>query len=140
MYDQHTFLNASPKKIRSRIMKRDMELIRKIILNIESSQHGFVNNDLEIEGYISEQIDYHSYLIIQGGLAEGITTTNFQSSSPTAIIRNLTWQGHEFAEAARNDSIWYRVSKIIKDKGEGMAFPIITQLLISEIKKNVGLP
>ena len=120
-------------------MKRDMELIRKIILNIETSQYGFVNNDLKIEGYTSEQINYHSYLIIQGGLAEGITTTNSQSSSPTAIIRNLTWEGHEFAEVARNDSIWHRVSKIIKDKGEGMAFPIITQLLISEIKKNVGL-
>ncbi|MBD2364736.1 DUF2513 domain-containing protein [Anabaena minutissima FACHB-250] len=120
-------------------MKRDINLIRKIILNIESSQYGFVNNNFQIEGYTREQIAYHCYLLIQGGLAEGITTTSVQSSSPAAVIRNLTWEGHEFADAARNDSIWHQVSKVIKEKGESIAFPIITQLLISEMKKNLGL-
>ncbi|WP_414552499.1 DUF2513 domain-containing protein [Anabaena sp. CCY 0017] len=121
-------------------MKRDMDLIRKIILNIEANQHGFANHNFQIEGYTSEQISYHSYLIIQGGLAEGITTTNVQSSSPTAIIRNLTWQGHEFADAARNDSIWHKAMERIKEKGDAVPISVLTQLLISIVKTSIGLP
>jgi hypothetical protein len=122
------------------IVKRDMDLIRKIILNIEAAPHSFAFDDFQIEGYTSEQIAYHSYLLIQGGLAEGITTTNFESSSPAAIIRNLTWQGHEFADAAKNDSIWHKAKERIKEKGDAVPIGVLTQLLISIVKTSVGLP
>lgn len=122
------------------IMKRDMDLLRKIVLTIESAPHGFAPDNLEIEGYESEEIAYHCYLLVQGGLAEGSKTTNFGSSSPAAIIHNLTWQGHEFADAAKNDSIWHKAKERIKEKADAVPVAVFTQLLISIVKTSVGLP
>lgn len=46
-------------------MKKDMDLIRKIILTLESSPNGYAPANLEIQAYTSEQIAYHTYLLIQ---------------------------------------------------------------------------
>lgn len=75
-------------------MKRDMDLIRTMLLTIEANEHGFVGS-IEIEGYTQEEIGYHAYLLGQAGLAN-VLNVQVRSESPRAIIRNLTWQGHEF--------------------------------------------
>ena len=42
-------------------MKRDLDLIRKLVLAIEDNPTGFVTDDVHIDGYSEEQIGYHSY-------------------------------------------------------------------------------
>ena len=49
-------------------MKRDMDLIRKILLLMEVEPQRKVPG---IEGYTSEQIGHHVYLMMQAGLIEG---------------------------------------------------------------------
>ena len=41
-------------------MKRDMELIRKLVLALEDAPSGYAPGVLEIEGYTPEQIGYHA--------------------------------------------------------------------------------
>jgi Hypothetical protein (DUF2513) len=54
-------------------MKRDMELIRELMLAIES-RDGDDNTDLEPTGYDESQIDYHLELLIEAQLAEVLNT------------------------------------------------------------------
>jgi hypothetical protein len=82
-------------------VKRDMELIRKLVLALEGAPTGYAPDDLEIEGYTDEQVGYHAHLMIDAGLATGSDTTHMGSSSPEAMLTSLTWAGHEFADAAR---------------------------------------
>jgi hypothetical protein len=48
-------------------MKRDMDLVRKILLQIEEHPHGFAPNYLAIEDYTQEQIGFHVLLMGEAG-------------------------------------------------------------------------
>lgn len=86
-------------------MKCDMDLVRHILLEIENQDFGYPAIFL-IGNYTQEQIRYHSYIMIQGSLIEGTIYTDFDSTSPQAIPKNLTWAGHEFLKVARDDTLW----------------------------------
>ena len=73
-------------------MKRNMELIRKVLLATEVSSSAWPPSgvqDLQMEGYSEEEIGYHALLIIEAGFAAGQEITTM-SSSPTGLIARLT--------------------------------------------------
>ena len=67
-------------------MKRDMDLVRAILLEVEKHSDGFAPCELEIDGYTPEQIAYHAYIMGEAGLVHAIDTTHTGSSSPEAKI------------------------------------------------------
>jgi|TARA_B110000093_G_scaffold133925_1_gene143340 hypothetical protein len=50
---------------------------------------------------------------------------------------SLTWQGHEFIEAARNDGIWNKAKDIMLKKTGGMSLDVLKVLLTDLAKKAV---
>lgn len=119
------------------IMKRDMDLIRKLLLTVEGQEHGFAS-DIEIEGYTQEEIGYHAFLLDEAGLVVATKLTSHGSPSPCARIHRLTWQGHEFIDAARDNRIWSQAKDAIGKIG-GASLPVWTALLTEYIKKNLGI-
>jgi hypothetical protein len=119
-------------------MKRDLELIRKIALAVEAS--GGMTHQLSIEGYSPAQIAYHSHLLVDAGIARGVDVTNLGSEAPEALITDLTWAGHEFAELARDDSRWQWAMSVIGSKGGGFTFEELKRLLATseEGRKTTG--
>jgi len=120
-------------------MKRDLELIRRMVLAIEDAPSGFAP-DLRFEGYTQAQIGYHAYLLMDAGLARGADATTYASDAPQAIITSLTWDGHEFAEAARDESRWKRARGIVVEKAGTITFDVLKQLLGSLMKAALDLP
>jgi hypothetical protein len=120
-------------------LKRDLELIRKMLLAVEDAPTGFAP-ELKFEGYTPSQVGYHAYLLIDAGLARGSELTHMQSPGPEARITSLTWEGHEFIEAARDPSRWQKAVAIVKDKGGSVTLDVLKQLLISLMKVAVGVP
>lgn len=49
-------------------MKRDMALIRKMLLTVEAHENGYAPRDMTFEGYSEEQIGFHAKLIIDADL------------------------------------------------------------------------
>ncbi len=121
-------------------MKRELELIRKILLKIEDDPGGWAPADLTCDGYTSEQVGYHAYLLIDGGYAQGEDISWGASQGPRSMIRTLTWKGHEFAAAARDDTRWNEVMGIVAKKGGSITVEILTQLLAGHMRKAFGLP
>jgi Hypothetical protein (DUF2513) len=119
-------------------MKRDMELIRELMLAIES-RDGSNDSYLEIDGYDRSQIDYHLGLLLEANLIIPENTRNFGSRSPIPMIKRLSWEGHEFLDNARNESVWKAAMKTIGDKGGSTAFGVLTQLLASAARHQLGL-
>lgn len=120
-------------------MKRDLDLIRKILLAIEDHPQGYAP-DLKFDGYTDEQIGYQSYLLIDAGLAQGQDMAGFGSTGPNSKIFKLTWAGHEFADAARNDKLWTKAMGIVKEKGGSVTMDVLKDLLTSLMKAAIGLP
>lgn len=121
-------------------MKRDLDLIRKLLLAMEAQEHGLIQEELTVEGYAQEQIGFHFYLIGEAGLAKVVEDTNLQSQSPSAFPLNLTWAGYEFLEAAKDETLWGKAkTHLIKPTG-GIAFGILVEWLKAEAKIRLGLP
>jgi Hypothetical protein (DUF2513) len=119
-------------------MKRDMELIRELMLAIES-QDSDDNTDLEPTGYDESQIDYHLELLIEAQLVVGEVHHMMGGNRPVMRIERLSWEGHEFLDNARNEPIWKEAMKTIADKGGSTTVGVLTQLLASVAKQHFGL-
>jgi len=116
-------------------MKREMDLSRKILQRLEEKEgaSGWLKG--YFEGYSDEQVSYHIKLLYEANLIEAIDTSS--SSGFCWEAKNLTWDGHEFLEASRSDTVWNSAKDILQEKGVGMPFEILKQLLVQLAKDSV---
>ena len=116
-------------------MKRDMELVREILLSLEESPR-----NTTIEGYSKEEVNYHVALLIEAGLIDGFVSKNVLSGSvaPSSVVVNrLTWNGHEFAENIRQSEIWNTIKVEFKEASVATIFSVGKQLAEGYAKKKV---
>lgn len=123
-------------------MKRDMDLVRKILMACAEHEHGFAPRELVIAGYSKEQIGYHIHLMIQADLVSGKNITTFGSNSPKAVVTSITWAGHDFLEASRDEGLWSKAKQAAGSTG-GMVLDVLKSILIGlateAAKKKAGL-
>jgi hypothetical protein len=98
-------------------MQRNMDLVRMILMRLETSPSGWGPNDLGIKSFPPEQVGYHAHIMMQEGLIEGSDVTHSGSAGPEAIPRSLTWKGHEFLDLARDQERWNRAKAIVAKIG-----------------------
>jgi hypothetical protein len=65
--------------------------------------------------------------------------TSHASDAPQALPVNLTWEGHDFIAAARNDTIWSHAKEKAKSVGGSLSLAVFKQLLDSLIKHQLGI-
>lgn len=122
-------------------MKRDMDLVRDILLAVEKETSGFALEPPKVNGYSKEQIVYHVYIMAQGGLLEAQPTQNQAAVIPMDFsFINLTWVGHEFIDTARDEGVWKKAKTIAGEKLGTISVGAMTQLLSSLVKSQLGLP
>jgi len=109
-------------------MKRDLDLVRKILFQVEEKgqARGFV--DLEIPSHNPEEISHHVWLLQNAGLieAQNLSTNRGIDYRPS----KMTWLGHEFLDAARNDTVWRKTKELVKEKGGSVPFEVLKSLLV----------
>jgi len=76
-------------------MKRDMELIRLILLDIEGE------TKVDLSPYSKEQIYEHKLLLRDAGFIHGMAI-----SGPDFAVQSITMEGHNFLDAARDNKKW----------------------------------
>jgi len=121
-------------------MTRDMDLVRKILFELEKHKGGFAPPNLRINGYSDEQIGFHVHLMGEAGLVQVADVTPYAATSPQALAKCVTWEGYEFLEAARSLSIWERAKHRIAKEGLGMSLEVLKGLLKVLAKEALHLP
>jgi hypothetical protein len=111
-------------------MKRDLDLVRSILLALEDHPSGDAPTDLRIEGYSEEQIGFHVLLMGDAGLLEVVETTSFGDTSRCAAPLRVFWKGYEFLEAARNDTIWEKAKARAVAAGVPFMFEVMKELAV----------
>lgn len=120
-------------------MKRDLDLVRKILLELEAHEHGYPPEGFTIDGYTGEQIGYHVYLMGQAELLNVANTAHMGSTSPTAIPVSVTWDGHEFLEASRSPTVWQEAKKRMASAGVSVGLSTLLLLLRDIARAKLGL-
>ncbi|PHS34049.1 MAG: hypothetical protein COA92_03165 [Sulfurovum sp.] len=68
-------------------------------------------------------------LLIESGLIQG-EIKKMLNCGVRCRVDSLTWEGHDFLDNVRSDSIWSKTKNILKEKGLGMSFDIIKKTAI----------
>ena len=118
-------------------MKRDLDLVRTILIEIEEHPDFESLIELKCPGYSPEQVTYHVKLLKEAGLVEALDMSTMEGAE--FAPKCLTWKGHEFLAATRNDGVWHKLKAEIKDRGVGLPFNLIQQLALKLVAAHYGL-
>ena len=118
-------------------MERDMDLARKILLEIEKRSWKDSGTSLKIEGYTDDQVYYHVMLLSEAGLIKAMDCSSREG--PCWYPQSLTWQGHEFLDACREAGRWEKAKALIKEKAGAVGFEVLKALLVGLARESLGI-
>jgi hypothetical protein len=75
--------------------------------------------------------------MIEAGLITGFTTNDERGTLARGVILRLTWQGHEFLDAARNDTTWRKARETFFRPAVAWTFGLLTEFLKAEARRLV---
>src|SRR5215203_5970306 len=101
-------------------MKRDLDLIRELLLKIEQEidftpkiySFGFENKKMTVDGYTDEEVYAHLLMLLESPFLDGQRYTSGEIS-----IERLPWQGREFLDTIRDSESWTKTKEAAKKVG-----------------------
>ncbi len=120
-------------------MKRSMDLIRDILLHIEENQNDVNPLDVRIKGYSDYEITYHLNILKEANLVT--LSINFvpDSTGINIWVSRMTWEGHEFLDAAKDKKRWESAKKYLLGKVGSTPFTALQSLLLKMISGDLKL-
>jgi hypothetical protein len=115
-------------------MKRDMELIRLLLLRVESGEE-----TPELEQYDQSNRVYQAALMIDAGLVEGVISKDQHGMPARSAIIRLTWAGHDFLDAVRDNGVWKNIKDNVLKPGASWTFGLLLEYAKFEIKKHLPM-
>ncbi|SIQ66122.1 DUF2513 domain-containing protein [Pseudomonas flexibilis] len=121
-------------------MKRDMNLIRLLLLKLEEVElddepFTFLDySDLAIEGFDDKQAAYHLELMVEAGLIDQGGSGNLDNDF---MFKRLTWRGHDFVDAVRDEEVWRRTREGALAAG-GWSLDLLRDLAKGYIRKKAA--
>lgn len=120
-------------------MKRDFDLIRNILLQVEAAPAGTPCIRLSVlEGYDQATVYEHIGMLKEAGLLEAAILRGGRGILDVHVKR-LTWEGHDFIQAASQESVWTKAMSTVKEKGGAVTFDVLKELLKRLALGAVGL-
>jgi hypothetical protein len=116
-------------------MKRDMDLIRLLLLRSVGDEKAA----RLVEKYDVPERAHHVALLQQAGFVDAVVTCDEYGQPTRAIVRGLTWQGHEFLDAMRDDTVWKKAKNKMIKPGVSWTVSLLFEVLKAEAKKQLGL-
>ena len=120
-------------------MKRDMDLIRLILLKIEKEVDGEPVWDLSIEGYDMKQVAYHCKLLWEHGFIDEYSPDDGDDELLDFAVGSLTWEGHEYLDTVRDNGFWNKIKTVMKDKMIPMTLSFVISTAEAFVCKQLGL-
>ena len=120
-------------------MKRDMDLVRKILLAMEDAENPEAWASIREAPYSDEVIAFHRYLMGEAGLLKTMPFQGDTDRYPGADALHITWMGYEFLDAARDVSIWASAKEKVLNAGVGFSLDIVKAVLLTLAKEKLGL-
>ena len=120
-------------------MKRDLDLVRQLMLQIEALPAGPA-----VQYRMSEIEDpvllAHLELLIEAGLVNGKIARSHGARGDVISVAGLTWQGHEWVEMVRSQSVWNETKSAVLDQGVPLTFELTRAVAAKLLRAKLGLP
>lgn len=108
-------------------MKRDLELCRSMLIQIEAADDCIDFEDLA--PWEKRNVAwYHLGLLCSAGFVDAAMVESDDGLARKGKAFGLTWDGQDYLDAIRDDELWRKVSKAIKDSVGSTTFGVVKQV------------
>jgi Hypothetical protein (DUF2513) len=109
------------------------------IVITNGTMYGGRHYSLNIGDSNFEEVCEHALLLGDSSLAV-VRDLGRSFSGPTGVvIDRLTMEGHDFSEAAQNETLWQKAMTVVNEKGGAVTVGVLTQILSTLVKQSFGL-
>ncbi len=125
-------------------MKRDMDLIRKLLLVVENSDalrleaSSIEREDPTAVGYHFELLHDAGFLLPRTSVGETSTVMHAATGEVMLVKPQLSWNGCEFLDKVRDDTVWKHVKSKVS-VFSSVSISIISAVATDYIKSKLGL-
>ena len=117
-------------------MKRNMDIIRLLLLQLEGDDDAIE----QLKNYSEKETAYNAALAVEAGLIEGeVLYTGVGKSEILAVdMDRLSWQGHDFLDAARDETLWKKAKQTVMKPAASFTFDLVKEWLKAEVRSRFG--
>lgn len=124
-------------------MKRDMDLVRLILLEVEKAE-GYTDIErMSCERYPLAVIGYHVELLAAHGLIDAKVEHAWGGEATGGTIKALTWSGCDYLDTVRSERVWFKAKKAVSESVGDTSLSVIkdtcSALALATIKANLGI-
>lgn len=109
-------------------MKRNWDTIRDLLTKVEACT--LPTEMVRLSDFPNEQaaeVSYHMALLIGAGLVNGQMVKTIGPDIKDFFAQKLSWEGHEFLDAIRSDTVWQKTKNVFAEQGISMTFDLIKE-------------
>ena len=125
-------------------MRRDLDLVRSILIYVEKAEDEVDAEDLVTDGWPFEIVAYHVRLMAHHGLVDlSDDTRDMNGETLSLVVSGLTWDGQDYLYAIRDPKVWAKVKKTVKEAVGSTTFEVVrqtgTMVAMSMVKAKLGI-
>lgn len=125
-------------------MKRDLDLIRKILLAIENADCLYYYNGIQ---QLADDIDcsdlvlvsFHVTLLVDHGYIDVLDTSCCGVEYDDYMIKRLTADGCDYLDNIRNDTVWNKTKELLSKVGGTCALDVVKSISGKVILSQLGI-
>lgn len=107
-------------------MKRDLDLIRYILIGIEGS----VSTKLTIDDFVNDDYDanaisFHISLLLDCGYIEATKFNVIGQNYQQYLIKRITSSGYDYLDSIRDSNVWSKTKESLKAIGGSASLEVI---------------
>lgn len=123
-------------------MKRDLELIRRILLEVEAcDQYPMYSDQFEFDGYDLATVNRHIVLLMDVNYLDAECFPR-ENEMQLCIINRITMSGYDYLDSIRSNRVWDAVKRGISTVVGGAAsasLDVIKQYASEVLLKELGM-
>lgn len=123
-------------------LKRDLDLVRSILLRVEGAGSALGLRDFSSDAYTDDVVAYHLQLMENRGLIDASFTKDWSGSVVKATIGGLTWEGADYLDAIRDDGLWRKTKDALARAGAvtfGAVKEVAVAVAVASAKASLGI-
>lgn len=113
-------------------MKRDMDLVRKLLIKIEEVYEpgtGEISvSRVIIDGYDVQTITEHLLLMEEAELLQSVKAKQYITGAIVVSIGNLTNKGYDTLEQFRSENVWNKTKEVVTEKGLPLVIDVFKEV------------
>ena len=116
-----------------------MDLARKILQAVDSAEDAVHFDDLEkmngISNYTDREVWYHVQLLDYAGYLDCLMAQSDDGRLRRGIVYGLTWDGQDFLDALRDDSVWEKTKRAVRESVGSTTFEVVKCVAVEASKR-----